>query len=81
MAEASLVKLAADDCDWILGSITLVQVMAWWRQATSHYLKQGWPTSISPYDITRPQSLNKTIDAAVLLCETPGHQQPRYCYE
>ena len=32
---------------------TLVQVMAWRRQATSHYLSQCWPRSMSPYDITR----------------------------
>ena len=34
---------------------TLVQVMAWCRQATSHYLSQCWPRLLSPYDITRPQ--------------------------
>ena len=34
---------------------TLVQVMAWCRQATSHYLSQCWPRSLSPYDVTRPQ--------------------------
>ena len=34
---------------------TLVQVMAWCRQATSHYLSQCWPRSVSPNDITRPQ--------------------------
>ena len=27
---------------------TLVQVMAWCRQATSHYLSQCWPRSLSP---------------------------------
>ena len=27
---------------------TLVQVMAWWRQATSHYLKQCWPRFPTP---------------------------------
>ena len=32
---------------------TLVQVMAWCHQATSHYLSQCWPRSMSPYDITR----------------------------
>ena len=37
---------------------TLVQVMAWCRQATSHYLSQCWPRSISPYGITRPQWVN-----------------------
>ena len=34
---------------------TLVQVMAWCRQATSHYLNQCWPRSLSLYGITRPQ--------------------------
>ena len=37
---------------------TLVQVMAWCRQATSHYLSQCWPRSMSPYGITRPQWVN-----------------------
>ena len=37
---------------------TLVQVMAWCRQATSHYLSQCWPKSLSPYGITRPQWVN-----------------------
>ena len=39
---------------------TLVQVMAWCRQATSHYLSQCWPRSMSPYGIIRPQCVNKT---------------------
>ena len=34
---------------------TLVQVMAWCCQATSHYLSQCWPSSVSPYGVTRPQ--------------------------
>ena len=37
---------------------TLVQVMAWCRQATSQYLCQCWPTSLSPYGVTRPQWVN-----------------------
>ena len=37
---------------------TLVQVMAWCRQATSHYLSQCWPRSMSPNGITRPQWVN-----------------------
>ena len=41
---------------------TLVQVMAWCRQATSHYLSQCWPRSPSPYGITRPQWV-KTIQS------------------
>ena len=39
---------------------TLVQVMAWCRQATSHYLSQCWPRSMSPYGITRPQWVKMT---------------------
>ena len=34
---------------------TLVQVMAWCCQATNHYLSQCWPSSMSPYGVTRPQ--------------------------
>ena len=34
---------------------TLVQVMAWCRQATNHYLSQCWPRSLTPYGATRPQ--------------------------
>ena len=31
----------------------LVHVMAWFRQATSQYLNQCWPRSISPHGVTR----------------------------
>ena len=37
---------------------TLVEVMAWCCQATSHYLSHCWPRSMSPYGITRPQWVN-----------------------
>ena len=37
---------------------TLVQVMAWCRQATSHYLSQCWLRSLLPYGVTRPQWVN-----------------------
>ena len=37
---------------------TLVQVMAWCRQATSHYLSHCWPRSLAPYGVTRPQWVN-----------------------
>ena len=37
---------------------TLIQVMAWCRQATSHYLSQCWPRYLSPYGVTRPQWVN-----------------------
>ena len=45
---------------------TLVQVMAWCRQATSHYLSQCWPSCMSPYGITRPQWV-KIIVLSLLL--------------
>ena len=41
------------------GKSTLVQVMAWCRQATSHYLNQCWPRSPMSYGVTRPQWVNK----------------------
>ena len=37
---------------------TLVQVMAWCHQATSHYLNQCWPRFMSPCGVTRPQWVN-----------------------
>ena len=37
------------------GKSTLVQLMAWCRQATSHYLSQRWPRSVSPYGVIKPQ--------------------------
>ena len=48
-----LVKLPSDECNWILRMIS--QVMAWCHQATSHYLSQCWPRSMSPYGVIRPQ--------------------------
>ena len=45
---------------WMLRDLTddkstLVQVMAWCRQAASHYPSQSWPRSMTPYGISRPQ--------------------------
>ena len=39
---------------------TLVQLMAWCRQATNHYLSRCWPKSMSPNGITRTQRVNST---------------------
>ena len=39
----------------------LVQVMAWCRQAPSHYLNQCWPRSLMPYGITRPQWVKSLV--------------------
>ena len=44
---------------------TLVQVMAWCHQATSHYLSQCWPRSMSPYGVTRPQWVNHYLRASI----------------
>ena len=46
---------------------TLVQVMAWCRQATSHYLNQCWPRSLAPYGITRPQWVNSSPPSAAYM--------------
>ena len=47
---------------------TLVQVMAWCRQATSHYLKQCWYTFMSPYGITRGQWVKELISQKIYCC-------------
>ena len=48
---------------WMLQDLTddkskLVQVIAWCRQATSHYLSQCWLSCLSPYGIITPQWVN-----------------------
>ena len=39
---------------------TLVQVMAWCHQATSHYLSQFWSRSLLPFGAIRPQWVNSS---------------------
>ena len=54
------------------------QEMAWCRQATSHYLSQWWPSSMSPYGITRPQRLDIWIKSRLsylLSCHVPQNFQ------
>ena len=46
--------------DLIDDKSTLVQVMAWCRQAASHYLSQCWPRFMSPNGVTRPQWVKVT---------------------
>ena len=67
MVEASLVKLPWHEChlDFTDDQSTLVQVMAWCRQATSHYLSQCWPWSLSSYGVTRPQWVNMVFPVLV----------------
>ena len=40
----------------------LFMIMAWCRQAPTHYLSQCWPTCITPYGVTGPHWLNGTIN-------------------
>ena len=55
VAEVSLMRLPSDECHKTLLMSKLIQVMTWCRQATSHYLGQCWPRSMSPKGVTRPQ--------------------------
>ena len=54
---------------------TLVQVMAWCRQATSHYLSQYWLSSLSPYGIARSQWVNPSSAGPIMYHKGPefGH--------
>ena len=47
---------------------TLVQVMAWCHQATSHYLSQCWLRSMSPNGVTRPQWVNSLMPSDAYIC-------------
>ena len=50
--EFALIWMSLDFTD---DQSTLVQVMAWCRRATNHYLSPCWPRSLPPYGVTRPQ--------------------------
>ena len=50
---------------------TLVQVMAWCREATSLYLSPCWPRSMIPCDVTRPQWV-KMVDWSIIKITTPN---------
>ena len=41
--------------------LTSVQVIAWCRQVTSHYLSQCWPKPMSPYGVSRPRRVNSLV--------------------
>ena len=60
--EISLRRLALN-----LGNVksTLIQVMAWCRQATSHCLNQCWPRSLTSYGVTRPQWVNSLSSTTI----------------
>ena len=52
---------------------TLVQVMAWCRQATSHYLSQCRPRSLSPNGVTRHQWVNDNMSWVVKQLISPAN--------
>ena len=69
VAEVSLYEIAIRwmPLDLTDDKSTLVQVMAWCHQATSHYLNQCWPRSVLPYRVTKPQWINISVTAEVSL--------------
>ena len=58
---------------------TLVQVMAWCHQATSHYLNQCWPRSPMPYGITMPQWVKTLIPDESGCCSSPSILKCIFC--
>ena len=69
--EIALIQMSLNFTD---DQSTLVQVMAWCRQATSHYLSQCWPRSLSPFGVTRPQWVNSLgpVDACIIMVRRTG---------
>ena len=73
LREISLEWMSLDLTD---GKSTLVQVITWCHQATSHYLIQCWPRSMSPYGIFRPQWVKFPVHVLTCShapCGRPGH--------
>ena len=46
---------------FLMSQFWLVQVMAWCRQAPSHYLIQCWFRVMPPYGVTRPQWVKNCV--------------------
>ena len=70
--EIALIWMSLDFTD---DQSTLVQVMAWCRQATSHYLNQCWPRAMSPYYVIIPQ-----WDNCAICPERYGHSFVVLCF-
>ena len=87
--EIALIWISLDFTD---DQSILVQVMAWCRQATSHYLSQCWPRSMPLYGVTRRQwvnslwpgesiwgeSLSKLVQITTLCLRIPSHHQNKW---
>ena len=54
-----LMLIPSGECHGTLPMSILVQVMAWCRQATSHYLSQCWPRSMPPNGVLRVNELRQ----------------------
>ena len=69
MAEVSLLNLPLDELllGWTDDKSTLVQVMAWCWQATSHYLSQCWPRMVDLCRRRAPLGHNKLNNKVVPL--------------
>ena len=52
---------------------TVVQVMAWCRQATRHFLSQCWHRSMSPNGVTRPQWVKNAQGCYMKPLKPPGY--------
>ena len=53
---------------------TFDHVMAWCRQATSHYVNQWWSKFMTPYAVTRPQCVKTVMIRTHPNKETDGFQ-------
>ena len=75
------VKLHCEICQSNLES-TLAQVMAWCRQAPSHYLSHCWSISLSPYEVARGQWVNKISRPQYMAAGThKGQELGLICYQ
>ena len=81
VAEVSLYQIALRLMPLVLtgDTSTLVQVMAWCHQATSHYLNQYWPRSLSPYDVIRPQWVKQFQDQPGIWWDNAQNHEADHC--
>ena len=75
--EIALIWMSLDITD---DQSTLVQVMAWCRQATSHYLSQCWPRSLSPYGVTRPHWVKDYSFVILIQCNFFYYDKTAECH-
>ena len=64
------ILLPSGECCKTSQMSTLVQVMAWCSQVTSHYLSQCWPRSMSPYPSGLSGQITLKIDIKVTHCKS-----------